>query len=61
MWNTTGSIKTFRGVLVDEETLDATREKGRNPFLWVANNPEVRLQDFLCNVTIKGREEKHVF
>ena len=39
-------IKTFRAVLVDESILSATREKGPNPFLCVANNPEVSLRDF---------------
>ena len=39
-------IETFRAVLVDESTLSATREKGPNPFLCVANNPEVSLRDF---------------
>ena len=39
-------IETFRAVLVDESILSATREKGPNPFLCVANNPEVSLRDF---------------
>ena len=39
-------IEPFRAVLVDESTLSATREKGPNPFLCVANNPEVSLRDF---------------
>lgn len=39
-------IATFRAVLVDESILSATREKGPNPFLCVANNPEVSLRDF---------------
>ena len=47
-------IENFKAVLVDERTLSATREKGPNPFLCVANNPEVSLRDFSQGLMING-------